>query len=100
MSIVKVDLNLLPPDTREFKHFTGQAKLDLFTETEQVAIIGAAYAGDIEVAMVYERFKIADFLTYSDPRVEDGLNLLVQKGKLSQERKDAITLTMTNERQT
>lgn len=83
----------------DYKHFTGQAKLDLFTESEQAAIIGAAYAGDIEVALVYERFKIADYLTYSDPRVEAGLNMLVQKGKLTQERKEAIVAEMTAERQ-
>lgn len=88
-----------PEDTREYKHFTGQAKLDLFTEEEQAAIIGAAYSGDIEVAMIYERFKIADYLTYSDPKVEVGLSLLVSKEKLTEERKSEIIAVMTAERE-
>lgn len=88
-----------PEDNRDFKHFTGQAKLDLFTEQEQAAIIGAAYVGDIEVAMVYERFKIADYLTYSDPKVDAGLTLLVAKEKITAARKAEIIHAMTAERE-
>lgn len=88
-----------PVIVKDFKHFTGQAKLDLFTDQEQAAIIGAAYAGDIEVVMIYERFKTADYLTYSDPKVEARLTLLVAKEKITAARKAEIIQAMTAEKQ-
>ena len=46
------------------------------------------------VKSVYDRFLTADYLTYSDPEVEQGLHLLVQAGLLTQVRKDAIVQSM------
>ena len=73
--------------------FTGLSKLNLFTSDEQVAIAIASNTTP-SVKLVYDRFLAADYLTYSDPEVEQGLHLLVQSGLLTQERKDAIVQTM------
>ena len=73
--------------------FTGLSKLNLFTSDEQVAIAAASNSAP-SVKSVYDRFLAADYLTYSDPEVEQGLHLLVQSGLLTQERKDAIVQTM------
>lgn len=85
-----------PEDAREYKHFTGQEKIDLFTEQEQRDIYSAAYvSGDIDVLMFCKRLDIADYLAYSDPRVEMGLSLLVAKDLLTAERKAEIVSTMS-----
>ena len=73
--------------------FTGLSKLNLFTFDEQVAIAIASNTTP-SVKSVYDRFLAADYLTYSDPEVEQGLHLLVQSGLLTQERKDAIVQLM------
>ena len=73
--------------------FTGLSKLNLFTADEQVAIATASNTSP-SVKLVYDRFLAADYLTYSDPEVEQGLHLLVQSELLTQERKDAIVQLM------
>ena len=73
--------------------FTGLSKLNLFTSDEQVAIAIASNTTP-SVKSVYDRFLAADYLTYSDPEVEQGLHLLVQSGLLTQDRKDAIVQQM------
>lgn len=73
--------------------FTGLSKLNLFTADEQVAIAIASNTAP-SVKSVYDRFLAADYLTYSDPEVEQGLHLLVQSGLLTQDRKDAIVQQM------
>lgn len=73
--------------------FTGLNKLNLFTPDEQVAIAAASNTTPT-VKSVYDRFLAADYLTYSDPEVEQGLHLLVQSGLLTQDRKDAIVQQM------
>ena len=73
--------------------FTGLSKLNLFTSDEQVAIAIASNTTP-SVKLVYDRFLAADYLTYSDPEVEQGLHLLVQSGLLTQDRKDAIVQQM------
>ena len=73
--------------------FTGLSKLNLFTPDEQVAIAAASNTTP-SVKLVYDRFLAADYLTYSDPEVEQGLHLLVQSGLLTQDRKDAIVQQM------
>ena len=73
--------------------FTGLSKLNLFTADEQVAITTASNTTPT-VKSVYDRFLTADYLTYSDPEVEQGLHLLVQSGLLTQDRKDGIVQQM------
>ena len=73
--------------------FTGLSKLNLFTADEQVAIATASNTTPT-VKSVYDRFLTADYLTCSDPEVEQGLHLLVQSGLLTQERKEGIVQQM------
>ena len=73
--------------------FAGLSKLNLFTADEQVAIATASNTTPT-VKSVYDRFLTADYLTYSDPEVEQGLHLLVQSGLLTQERKEGIVQQM------
>lgn len=73
--------------------FTGLNKLNLFTIDEQAAIAVASNTAPA-VKSVYDRFLAADYLTYSDPEVEQGLHLLVQSGLLTQDRKEAIVQQM------
>lgn len=89
----------LLPDARDYKHFTGLAKLDLFTNDEQEAVIAAGLSGDVQVKRFYDRMIVADYLTYSDPQAEQGLQLLVARELLTPERKDAIVAAMTATRQ-
>lgn len=49
--------------------------------------------------MVYERFKIANYLTYSDERTQQGLALLEAKGLVTPERHQEIIAVMTAERE-
>jgi hypothetical protein len=73
--------------------FTGLSKLNLFTADEQVAIATASNMTPL-VKLVYDRFLTADYLSYSDPEVVQGLHLLVQSGLLTQERKEGIVQQM------
>lgn len=80
-----------PPST--YRKFYGNEKLDLFTMPEQLAVVTATQA-DPEVKLMYDRLLGAAFLTYEDPEVEQGLQLLVTKGLLMQERKVEIVDVM------
>lgn len=73
--------------------FTGLSKLGLFTTDEQMAIAAASNTSP-SIKLIYDRFLSADYLTYSNPEVEQGLLRLVQAGLLTQERKDAIVQLM------
>lgn len=84
---------------RDYKHFTGLAKLDLFTEGEQEAVIAAGISGDVQVKRFYDRLLVADHITYSHPEVELGLQLLVARELLTAERQAAIVATMTATRE-
>ena len=73
--------------------FTGLSKLGLFTTDEQMAIAAASNTSS-SIKLIYDRFLSADYLTYSNPEVDQGLLHLVQAGLLTQERKDAIVQLM------
>ena len=76
-----------------FPKFFGNAKLDLFTVTEQLTTVKATMS-DPEVKLMYDRLLGATFLSYEDPEVEFGLNLLVQKNLLTLSRKQEIVSKM------
>lgn len=82
------------PDVVPCPHFYGNEKLDLFSQTEQLAVVTAAMT-DPQVKLMYDRMLGAAFLTYEDPETEQGLQLLVAKGLLTQERKAQIVSAMT-----
>src|SRR5690606_20139519 len=63
--------------------------LDLFTESEQLAVATAA-TQSAQVKLWYDRTLAASFITLADPRTEAGLAALVGARLLTQERKDEI----------
>ena len=80
----------LPP---QFPRFYGNAKLDLFTQAEQLEVVTATTADPI-VKLMYDRLLGSSYLTYEDPEIEQGLSLLVSKGLLTEERKAEIVAEM------
>ena len=78
---------------RSWPKFTGNAKLDLFTKSEQLEVVTATITDPI-VKLMYDRLINAAFWTYEDPETEQGLSLLVSKGLLTAERKSAIVALM------
>lgn len=89
--IIKIDLSLLAAPA--FPVFEGNAKLDLFTQDEQLAVVTATMTDPV-VKLMYDRLLGAAFLTYEDPETEQGLRLLVTKELLTQERKAQIVAQM------
>ncbi|MNY88259.1 hypothetical protein D3C78_45150 [compost metagenome] len=80
----------LPP---QFPVFVGNAKLNLFTPSEQLAVVTVTMTDPV-VKLMYDRLLGAAFLTYEDPEVEQGLQLLVSKELLTPERKAEIVSAM------
>ena len=78
---------------RLWPKFTGNAKLDLFTQAEQLEVVTATMT-DPMVKLMYDRLLGAAYLTYEDHEAEQGLSLLVSKGLLTAERKSAILALM------
>lgn len=77
-----------------YTRYTGKAKFDLFTPEEQRAIAGAAMT-DVDVKLFYDRFTIADYITYDDPEMVLGLEFMEQRGFLTPERHAAVIAEMT-----
>ena len=50
---------------------------------------------DVDIGIWYDDTVAAQFVTYSDPRVEQGLAALVTAGLLTPERKTEIVAAMT-----
>lgn len=79
-----------------YPKFYGNAKLDLFTPDEQLAVVTATMSDPV-VKLMYDRLLGAAFLSYEDPETEQGLQLLVAKELLTPERKAQIVSAMTRE---
>ena len=71
------------------------AFLDLFTESEQIAVASAAMS-NVQAKLWYDRTLAAEFVTLADPRTEAGLTALTDIGLLSKERKAVIIASMLN----
>ena len=82
-----------PPPPAPPKQFTSLEFLDLFTETEQIAVATAAMQS-AQVKLWYDRTLAAMFITLADPRTEAGLAALVTAGLLTTERKAEIVGAM------
>lgn len=78
----------LPP-----KQFTSLEYLDLFTEAEQLAVVGATMAVP-QVKLWYDKMLAAGYVTSADPRTEGGLAALVGAGLLTEARKAEILAVM------
>lgn len=76
-----------------YPQFRGNAKLDLFTPAEQLAIVTATMSDPL-VKLMYDRLLGAAYLTYEDVETEYGLQLLLDKGLITQDRKVAIVAAM------
>ena len=74
----------LPPPPP--KQFTSLEYLDLFTESEQLAVVSATMAVP-QVKLWYDKMLAAGFITTADPRTEGGLAALVGAGLLTEARK-------------
>lgn len=84
------------PDEQGFKRFYGNAKLDLFTQAEQLAVVTATITDPV-VKLMYDRLLGAAYLTYEDAETEQGLQLLVDKDLLTAARKAEIVARMTGQ---
>ena len=81
----------LPPPPP--KQFTSLEYLDLFTESEQLAVVSATMAVP-QVKLWYDKMLAAGFITTADPRTEGGLAALVGAGLLTEARKVEILAVM------
>lgn len=77
----------------EFPRFIGNEKLDLFTQSEQLAVVTATLSDPV-VKLLYDRMLGAQFWTYEDPETEHGLSVLQAKGLITPERKTEIVAVM------
>ena len=75
------------------KQFTSLEYLDLFTESEQLAVVSATMAVP-QVKLWYDKMLAAGFITTADPRTEGGLAALVGAGLLTEDRKVEILEVM------
>lgn len=75
------------------KQFTSLEYLDLFTESEQLAVVSATMVVP-QVKLWYDKMLAAGFITSSDPRTEGGLAALVGAGLLTEARKVEILAVM------
>lgn len=75
------------------KQFTSLEYLDLFTESEQLAVVSATMAVP-QVKLWYDKMLAAGFITSADPRTEGGLAALVGAGLLTEVRKVEILAVM------
>lgn len=81
-----------PPEP-QYPRFYGNAKLDLFTPAEQMAVAEAAATSPV-VALTFYRMINATYVSYEDPETEQGLGVLVSAGLLSLDRKTEIVASM------
>lgn len=75
----------IPPKTV----FTSLEFRDLFTINEQLAIRESQLT-DMEVGLVYDMMLSAQNIDISDPRTVQGMDLLVSKGLLTNQRRGEI----------
>lgn len=80
-----------PP--KAYRKFYGNDKLDLFTPSEQLAVVTATMTDPV-VKLVYDRLIGATYLTYEDPETEYGLQIMLDKGLITYDRKVAIVAAM------
>lgn len=84
-----------PPEPSQlvYPQFTALEMLDLFTEAEQLAVVAATMT-EPAVKLWYDRLIAATYVTYEDPRTEEGLQALVEAELITPERKAEIVSAM------
>ena len=86
-------LDPLPPPPAPPKQFTSLEFLDLFTESEQLAVATAAMQS-AHVKLWYDRTLAAMFVTLADPRTAAGLDALEAMSLITAERRIEIVGAM------
>lgn len=81
------------PGRPEYPRFEGNAKLDLFTQAEQLAVVTDTMTDPV-VKLLYDRLLGAKYWSYEDPETEYGLSVLQAKGLITPERKAEIVAVM------
>lgn len=76
------------------RQFSVLEFLDLFSEAEQLAIVGASMQS-AQIKLWYDRTLAASFVTIDDARVSAGLTALVAAGLLTEQRKGEIFAAMS-----
>jgi len=79
----------------EYRKLASLEFLELFAPERRA--IKAAAMSDVDIGIWYDDTVAAQFVTYSDPRVEAGLTALVDAGLLTPERKAEIVAAMTSQ---
>lgn len=80
-------------DPNQYPVLTGNAKFALFTDVERVQILSAANTNST-IMLLVNQITGANFITYADPELEQGLSKLVECGLLTPERKDVIVTSL------
>lgn len=83
----------LPEVVRAQPQLTPLEYLDLFTDAEQLAVVGATMVVPA-VKLWYDRMLAASFVSFADPRTEGGLQALVDANLLTLQRKSEISAAM------
>lgn len=81
------------PSQKPPKEFLPLEFLDLFTESEQLAVVTATMTVPV-VKLWYDRLLAASFISISDERTEVGLDAIQNAGLLTEPRKNAILEAM------
>lgn len=93
--IAEVEATYVPPEPAPPVpiKFSSLDFLDLFTESEQLAVASAAMT-NVQAKLWYDRTLAAEFVTLEDPRTEAGLDALVVMGLITATRKAEIAGAM------
>lgn len=94
MTLIKIDPGLI--QAKQHPQVSSLEFLGLFTTEERRAIKHAAMQ-DVDAGIWYDDVVAAQFVTYSDQRVELGLRSLVDAGLLTADRKAEIVEAMTRD---
>lgn len=77
------------PTSYEKVRFTSLEYLDKFTEAEQIGVVTAALT-DVEVKLFYDRLLAATYIDITDPRTEQGIDLLISKSLIPASKKTTL----------
>ena len=80
-------------DPNQYPMLTGNAKFEIFTDAERAQILAMTNT-DTNIMLLVNRITGANFISYTDPELELGLNLLVEYRLLTPERKAEIVTSL------
>lgn len=71
------------------KVMTSLSFIELFTKVEQLAVLTAAMQS-AELRLWYDKLMAADEVAFDDPRLLEGMGVIVSAGLITQARRDEI----------